>query len=114
MDATTVPNSLPVVLFLGSGRVATNLCQALASEPYHAIQARSWGQVRALAGFLRPDLLVLAPGCPEELAWQECFAADVPQLLIAADGPGLGWPLPWSDFVTAVRLCTAIDAPVIA
>lgn len=114
MDVTTVPHSLPVVLFLGSGRVATSLCQALASEPYHAIQARSWVQVRALAGFLRPDLLVLAPHCPEETAWQECFAADVPQLLVTAGGPGLGWPLPWSDFVAAVRSRTAPAAPVIA
>lgn len=109
-----MPKSLPVVLFLGSGRVAASLCQALSSEPYHTIQARNWAQVRALAGFLRPDLLVVAPGTPGEWAWQDCFAADVPHLAIPDDGQGLTWPMPWSAFVAAVRSRTAPEVPVIA
>ena len=103
------PEAMPVVLFLGSGRLAAGLQAALTGERYHALLAQGWTQVRAIAGFLRPDLLVLAPERPDERAWRQCFAADVPTLTLApADASELDWPLCWSDFLGRVAaLCSA-------
>lgn len=101
------PDAMPVVLVLGSGRLAAGLQAALTGEPYHALLAQGWAQVRALAGFLRPDLLILAPARPDEAAWRQCFAADVPTLTLAVGASGdVQWPLSWSDFLGRVgALC---------
>lgn len=115
MDATVTlpahpwPAPRPVVLFLGSGRLATSLCQALGCESFHTLQAQSWSEVRSLSGFLRPDLIVLAGERPEEQAWLGCFAAEVPCLDVAtpiAPGP-VGRPLRWSEFLEQVRALVA-------
>jgi hypothetical protein len=95
----------PVVLVLGSGRTPKALSDALATEGFHTIHASGWAKVRALAGFLRPDLLLLVPESPEELAWRTCFARDVPELTLSrsADIAGLRWPVRWRTLVVAVR-----------
>jgi hypothetical protein len=95
----------PVVLVLGSGRTAKALSDALASECFHTIHASGWAKVRALAGFIKPDMLLLVPESPEELAWRTCFSRDVPELTVSRthDIAGLRWPVRWRTLVVAIR-----------
>jgi hypothetical protein len=95
----------PVVLVLGSGRTARALCDALACEGFHTIQASGWSKIRSLAGFLKPDLLLQVPETPDELAWRSCFSRDVPELTISrsVDVAGLRWPVRWRTLVVAIR-----------
>jgi hypothetical protein len=99
------PEPQPTVLVLGSGRAATALSAALASEGFHTIHAAGWPKVRALAGFLKPDLLLQVPEHPEELAWRAVFGRDVPELTISRSPliAGLRWPVRWRTLVVAMR-----------
>lgn len=114
MDVTVVSNPVsyrvaaeppPVVLILGSGRTAKALCDALAVEGFHTIQASGWSKIRAVAGFLKPDLLLQVPEVPDELAWRACFSREVPVLTISRspDIAGLRWPVRWRTLLVAIR-----------
>ncbi|MBC7545854.1 MAG: hypothetical protein H7338_24240 [Candidatus Sericytochromatia bacterium] len=113
--ALPVDLPMPVVLILGSGCTAKALSQALPTEGFHTILAGSWSHVRSLAGFLKPDMLLLVPAQADELAWRSCFGPATPALTVSQSPEidGLRWPLRWRTLVTALRQRIA-HAPALA